>query len=872
MKTLIAVPFRSVAHKLLACVLAFCMVNVPIWAAIPTQPVGVSTYSGGADAAVTINPGVQTTVQMNAMKAILEWKNLNADAGEMLQFLGKDAGAFYVLNRVNDAVNFNGILKGNNGHIFVVSRNGVVIGPDATITASRFVASGLNLPDSDFMNGYYQFVPFNVDGVKIIGTVTNEGRIGYDPDGTPNPVQDAALLGSRVLNKGAILADGGLVLMASGDEIFLAAEGSSVLVSLYDTPAGGDNYNVINDTAGKIENPAGTVVLAAGDTFAQAISDVGGKAYTVNTYTASQKGILDASVLEIGAANHANIRNGSTTLANEIKIGAKKVLIENTLQSSGTLIIDADYDINAQKNLQSGQTMELTAKSVQVRGDVISGSTAIVKAETLYSRGDIVSEDDLMLMAESVLWGEGDQEICSESSLKSTGAVSKITEGQLYISASEDVQLDGDVSAVKGGVSVVAENGKIHTGDGTDALNVAIRGYSNDVTDSIGAELPDGEGRAAIVLQSSETLKLGPDASLKAEGVYLSANDDTENGVDDRPDITWLADDGKIIGGHDRDEGVASDVAIYAGSKTGNVEVATSQIQTSQAGQSDGYGDRETKIISGPATVIFDAFKAVLMPDLSAISESRNNEKQELNFLGFRLEVDSRITEWLYQAIQNGTLPYANDPEAIEEVLGQDYVLRGAGLDNPQITDGRAWVLENPPATAAPLADLELPQLKGCPAEMKAASNELDTNADDLQLLINNSMATNPNLQPCDACARLLVAAGALRDKDGVRLAAMNQIFNTLAPADAPFTEEVSASIATAFARLADQDPEYALAADYIDAFVDYVAVLDSDLKVPVGDPMVYTLNKYGEAIMSNPNQNIVTFLVQKVLVEGESL
>ena len=381
-------------------------------------------------------------------------------------------------------------------------------------------------------------------------------------------------------------------------------------------------------------------------------------------------------------------------------------------------------------------------------------------------------------------------------------------------------------ASITSAMSAISISGLLISARGVSSLLIvtpSITGYSNDVIESIGVELPDGEGKAAIVLQSHETLKLGTDASLNAEGFYLSTNDDMENGVDDRPDMTWLADDGENIGGHERDEGIASDVAIYVGSKTGNVEVATSQVRTSQAGESEWYGEREIEISSGPATVVFDAFETVTMPDLDAISESRNEEGQEINFLGFRLEVDSRITEWLFQAIQNGTLPYANEPDAVEDVLEQDYVLRGAGLNNTEITDGRAWVLEDPPPIPpAPLAESKLPELKGCPAEMEAASAELDINSDDLQLLINNSMATIPNLQPCEACARLLIAVGALRDEDGVRLAAMNQIFNTLAPADAPFTPEVSATITTAFAKLADQDPQYALAADYIDSFVDY--------------------------------------------------
>lgn len=170
-----------------------------------------------------------------------------------------------------------------------------------------------------------------------------------------------------------------------------------------------------------------------------------------------------------------------------------------------------------------------------------------------------------------------------------------------------------------------------------------------------------------------------------------------------------------------------------------------------------------------------------------------------------------------------------------------------------------------PEQPVAPLPLLELPELKGCPVEMDAAAAELGINSDELQLMIANSMATNPNLQPCDACQNLLTAAAALQDPDGIRMAALAEIFSTMAPADAPFTPEVQASVVTAFAEMTEQDPQYALAAEYIDAFVNYVAVVETDLKVPVGDPVELALNKYGSDLMSSDNPNMAAFITARI-------
>jgi len=175
-----------------------------------------------------------------------------------------------------------------------------------------------------------------------------------------------------------------------------------------------------------------------------------------------------------------------------------------------------------------------------------------------------------------------------------------------------------------------------------------------------------------------------------------------------------------------------------------------------------------------------------------------------------------------------------------------------------------------------PLPLLEIPRLAGCPAVMDAAADELAVNSDQLQFMIANAMATNPNLQPCTACENLLQAASALKGINPEMMAAMNQIFNNLAPSDAPFTPEVSASIQTAFADFREMEPQlasmseeeyqqyqqYAMADEVVEAFVSYVAVLDNDLKLPVGDAMALVMQKYFEPIETSENPNIGSFLI----------
>jgi len=164
-------------------------------------------------------------------------------------------------------------------------------------------------------------------------------------------------------------------------------------------------------------------------------------------------------------------------------------------------------------------------------------------------------------------------------------------------------------------------------------------------------------------------------------------------------------------------------------------------------------------------------------------------------------------------------------------------------------------------APVAPLAQFEMPSIEGCPELMQAVAMELGITAETIQVSIGNALALNPSIQPCQACATLIDAAAILRDGDGFRMAAMVQAFNTLAPADAPFTPETAASIATAFAEHIDDGSQYASVKEYIDAFVQYVAVLDIYFGAPVGDSVEFVMEKYGEGLAESGNANMIGYM-----------
>jgi hypothetical protein len=96
-------------------------------------------------------------------------------------------------------------------------------------------------------------------------------------------------------------------------------------------------------------------------------------------------------------------------------------------------------------------------------------------------------------------------------------------------------------------------------------------------------------------------------------------------------------------------------------------------------------------------------------------------------------------------------------------------------------------------------------------------------------------------------------------------MAAMVQVFNQLAPAEAPFTPEMAGSIVTAFAGHVDDGTQYATAIEYIDAFVRYIAVLDTEMGSPVGDSTVFVMEKHGAGLAESDNSNIGTFVASRL-------
>jgi filamentous hemagglutinin family protein len=527
------------------------------------------------------------------------------------------------------------------------------------------------------------------------------------------------------------------------------------------------------------------------------------------------------------------------------------------ITAGGNIRVTAGDNIRLMGNAAAGQNITLAAnEDVEAQGDLTAGGNIEVYAsdDTIYLGGDVLAGGNVLLNNNTRFTGWGDQHVEAGGTLTANGWLKKLnyidylgwSGGSLYLHAVRDITLAYEVIAAiccpetcwsaGGGVSIISDNGRIFTPDGlnNDTLNVPITGRSVDA-EGVGVGLPYGPGRAAIVIMSSEDLRMGAGAELTACGAY-----DGSGAVDDRAGVRLLDVDAEIPTGIDRDKGDPFDLAIYAGSRNGSVEVSAPV----------------TIVANG--TMVADAYDKVTLGDEFKSSLAAGK-------VGDRLEVVSRVTEWLDDAA--GRLPF---PEDLDLPENYNYVMRGAGLENIQITDGRAWVLEKEreeiSVAAAPIPQPEL-KSGGCPALMSWVANELSLEADQLQIYMDGSLAMTSDVQPCDMCARLQGAALALMDAGGTQLAALARVVNAVAAGPGPVSDEQMAMIAASLKKPAEGS-DYALAAQWLDSLVQYVSILNNEMGMTADESAAFAA-KYTAPVTGGDNAAVAAYVQARLAALG---
>jgi len=320
---------------------------------------------GGNSAATVNTQGLTTNVNQFQSSVIIDWNSLDLAADEKLAIhqLNTDT----LLNRIHSATatDIYGQITGAGTNLFV-NPNGVFFRPGSRVDVGALIASGLQISNSDFLNGDYIFN----EVMGSDGFVINSGLINASLGGS------VALLGKQVTNDGVISAQLGSVNLAAGKAAVLTFDqqgllGVQVTEAILQDELGVDPA-VLN--SGKINAEGGKVLLTASvsqDVFSQAVNS--GDIEQATSVVVNEDGTFT-----LGSGADV-VNTGSVDVSAADISGGEIVMLGENVTSSGVIKADSSNNNGGEIELHSADTTLLTENSVTSARSENNGKGGTVK-------------------------------------------------------------------------------------------------------------------------------------------------------------------------------------------------------------------------------------------------------------------------------------------------------------------------------------------------------------------------------------------------------------------------------------------------------------------------------------------------------------
>ncbi len=164
---------------------------------------------------------------------------------------------------------------------------------------------------------------------------------------------------------------------------------------------------------------------------------------------------------------------------------------------------------------------------------------------------------------------------------------------------------------------------------------------------------------------------------------------------------------------------------------------------------------------------------------------------------------------------------------------------------------------------AAPLPKEQEFKMGECPALMELVAAELGVSKDNIKVNIKHTLADPVNIQPCYSYAQFVICATVLGDPGHAGLAALAEVVGEFVSPTMPISDELLAAISQALAnqRYAEEKPQYATAAQWLDAFVEYVVILNNQMQWSIDESVVFTMDKYVTSAKEGSDETLLMFL-----------
>jgi filamentous hemagglutinin family protein len=581
----------------------------------------------------------------------------------------------------------------------------------------------------------------------------------------------------------------------------------------------------------------GAVDLDAGATTT--VVTAGGVAGDAVTFTGTVDDAASNTTLRlVGGAGEVDMQDNvgtdnavaAFTVTSAGQVNLADVTTAGNLELNGTTTVADGSTLTAGNNLNIGAA-SLTgdgALTLIATGGSISGSGTIqatdgVGTDLTLRQGDSLdlanltfsNQSNTDLMAQSYTGGVTIDETNPANAPDQWQSIAATAVNNIEVSSDGDIRIaSAGLTSSAGGVKVISDDGTISTPGAGGALNAPITGSSD--TSGAGVDLPNGTGKAAIVIRSpSHDLSLGAGATLTANGSYSLA-------VDDRTGVWFDA------SGSDTSDPI--DIAIYLGSYQPDPLPATGHNIAVNSGIS--MANHGTMVIDGFETVTFEgAFETSTFGPTD------------------RLEVVSRIsTSWNEVITVPPRLPHARNPAAIRSA----FAAAGGSFAG-------AYVLRGKVLFAQMLALIEaVPWAVPRPLELEMGGEVEGPDTEDLEQLLNElgigiqpyvteafpaSMSTD--LRLFSAAEKLQQLIPILEDANGTGIAALRATVAQFFPSLDALSEEQVSSFAQELVRHKGDGTDYDTAGRCIFALTEYVAILGNDIGWPVEKSVGFVMGRY---------------------------
>ena len=302
---------------------------------------GAATVSGQGTGRVTIN--------QSSDRAFIEWNSFSVAKGESVRFNQPSASSVTANKVVGVAPSDIFGAVSANGRIILINPNGIFFGKGSTVDAAGLIATTLDLDKDSFLaGGKFKFSSAS----DISASVVNEGTLTISDAGL------GALVAPHVRNSGALVANLGTVVLASGKAFTVDFTGDGLITfalgeGIASTLVGADGQPLKAQVEQAGEITAGRIVLSA----------------------AAAREVVNQSVNVSGlvrAGSAGRNADGSISLR-----GSNSVAVESTAvleAPAGSIVLDAD-SVKVAGNI--------IASSIQLTGDHI----AVLAGASLSSNG-----------------------------------------------------------------------------------------------------------------------------------------------------------------------------------------------------------------------------------------------------------------------------------------------------------------------------------------------------------------------------------------------------------------------------------------------------------------------------------------------------